>query len=169
MIVCPNCAYENAAESLICAQCGWPLDQAVATAKTKNLGRPEDSEGKPHWGSARFGPDSVLIVHVRDGGEPIIVRPGDEVLLGRFDPISGSKPDIDLSPYNAVDRGVSRLHAAIRRHEDSLTLVDLGSANSTYLNGQRLAPHQPRVLRDGDEIRLGILVMQIYFRHDVPA
>ena len=48
---------------------------------------------------------------------------------------------------------------AIRRGEDTLTLVDLGSVNGTHLNGQRLVPNQPRVLRDGDEIRLGRLVV----------
>ncbi|MCZ7545238.1 MAG: FHA domain-containing protein [Anaerolineae bacterium] len=138
-------------------------------ATTKQLKDHEDSEGKPQWGSARFGPDSVLVVHIRDAAEPIIVRPGEEVILGRYDPISGSTPGLDLSLYNAVDKGVSRLHAVIRRQGDALNLVDLGSANSTYLNGQRLVPHQPRVLRDGDEVRLGRLVLQVYFRHDVPA
>ncbi len=169
MIVCPNCQHENPAGALVCAQCGLPLDQAVNTGATKKLRDQEDTEGKPHWGSARFGADSVLVVHVRDGNEPLIIRPGEELVLGRYDPISGSTPDLDLSLYNAVEKGVSRLHAAIRRQGDSLSLVDLGSANSTYLNGQRLAPHQPRVLRDGDEVRLGRLVLQIYFRHDVPA
>jgi pSer/pThr/pTyr-binding forkhead associated (FHA) protein len=52
----------------------------------------------------------------------------------------------------------------IRRGEDTLTLVDLGSTNGTHLNGQRLIPNQPRVLRDGDEVRLGKLVFHIFFK-----
>ena len=169
LIVCSNCEYENPPGSLVCARCGLPLSDAVRVGTTRQLDQKDDSVGRPHWGSARFGPDSVLVIHVRDRSEPLILRPGSELVLGRFDPVSGFRPDLDLSPYNAVEKGVSRLHAAIRRQDDSLSLMDLGSANSTYLNGQRLVPHQPRVLRDGDELRLGRLVMQVYFRHDVPA
>jgi len=36
-------------------------------------------------------------------------------------------------------------------------VVDLDSTNGTFLNGMRIMPHQPRILRDGDEIRLGLL------------
>jgi hypothetical protein len=169
VIVCPNCQHENPEGALICTQCGRPLGEAVGEVETKNLEDQDDAEGKPQWGTARFGPDSVLVLHVRGGGEPLIIRPADELVMGRFDPISGSSPDLDLSPYNAVEKGVSRLHVAIRRQEDSLSLVDLGSANATFLNGQRLVPHQSRVLRDGDELRLGRLVMQVYFRHDISA
>ena len=35
--------------------------------------------------------------------------------------------------------------------------------NGTFLNGQRLVPNQPRILRDGDEIRLGHLVLYVRF------
>ncbi|MCS7071755.1 MAG: FHA domain-containing protein, partial [Anaerolinea sp.] len=62
------------------------------------------------------------------------------------------------------EKGVSRLHAAICRQDETLTIVDMGSSNGTHLNGQRLIPDQPRVLRDGDEIRLGKLVAHIYFK-----
>jgi pSer/pThr/pTyr-binding forkhead associated (FHA) protein len=59
---------------------------------------------------------------------------------------------------------VSRVHAAIERSEDTLTLIDMRSSNGTLLNGQKLVPDQPRVLRDGDEVRLGKLVAHIYFK-----
>ena len=42
-------------------------------------------------------------------------------------------------------------------------MVDLGTPNGTYLNGQRLIPNQARVLRDGDDVRLGHLVLQVKF------
>ena len=50
------------------------------------------------------------------------------------------------------------------RSEGTLTIVDMGSSNGTHLNGQKLMPHQPRVLRDGDEIRFGKLIAKIYFK-----
>ena len=41
-------------------------------------------------------------------------------------------------------------------------LVDLGSRNGTFLNGHRLAANQVVPLEQGDEIRLGKIVMRIY-------
>ena len=41
-----------------------------------------------------------------------------------------------------------------------------GSANSTYLNGQRLLPSEPRILRDNDELRLGRLVIRVTFARE---
>ena len=56
------------------------------------------------------------------------------------------------------------MHAVVRRGDGLLNLIDLGSVNGTYLNGQRLIPNQPRVLRDGDEIKFGKLVCYVYFK-----
>ncbi len=84
-------------------------------------------------------------------------------MIGRYDSQRGEVPEVDLAPFNAIDLGVSRQHARLTVHEDSLYITDLGSANATYLNGLRLTPHQPRILRDSDEIRLGRLKLQVTF------
>ncbi|MDW8172573.1 MAG: FHA domain-containing protein [Anaerolineae bacterium] len=93
------------------------------------------------------------------------ISPDKRLVFGRSDnDQSSSKPDIDLSPFGALEKGVSRRHAIIEPNEDTLMIMDIGSSNGTFLNGQRLLPNQPRVLRDGDEIRLGRLVAHIYFK-----
>ncbi|HEY2572724.1 MAG TPA: adenylate/guanylate cyclase domain-containing protein [Verrucomicrobiaceae bacterium] len=51
------------------------------------------------------------------------------------------------------DTGVSRQHATIRREGGHFWLVDLGSANGTYVNDTALTT--ARVLRDGDRIQFG--------------
>ena len=67
--------------------------------------------------------------------------PKDEIVVGRGRMQQSSVlPDLDLAPFGAAEQGVSRRHAVIRRGEDTLTLVDLGSTNGTHLNGQRLDP-----------------------------
>jgi len=53
---------------------------------------------------------------------------------------------------------VSRHHARLVITEDEATIEDLGSTNGTYLRGQRLAAPSP--LADGDEIRLGSVVVK---------
>jgi pSer/pThr/pTyr-binding forkhead associated (FHA) protein len=123
-----------------------------------------DLYARATWGTARFNQDAYVVLHVRDATDPVMLQPNRRTIMGRTDQNSIQKPDLDLTPYNALEKGVSRIHAAVYRNEDTLTLVDMGSANGTYLNGQRLVPEQPRVLRDGDEIRLGKLVIHIYFK-----
>jgi pSer/pThr/pTyr-binding forkhead associated (FHA) protein len=39
----------------------------------------------------------------------------------------------------------------------------MNSANGTFVNGQRLHPQEVRVLRHGDELRLGRMVFQTLF------
>ena len=52
----------------------------------------------------------------------------------------------------------SRHHARIRVSGTDAAIEDLGSKNGTYLRGERLAPPSP--LTDGDEIRLGSVVVK---------
>jgi pSer/pThr/pTyr-binding forkhead associated (FHA) protein len=58
--------------------------------------------------------------------------------------------------------GVSRQHAAIRYTDSTFTIEDLKSSNGTWVNENRLEPNQPRVLRNGDVIRLGQLIIFVY-------
>ena len=53
--------------------------------------------------------------------------------------------------------GVSRHHARILIDGDEATLEDLGSKNGTYVTGTRVT--DPRPLNDGDQVRLGSVVM----------
>jgi pSer/pThr/pTyr-binding forkhead associated (FHA) protein len=152
--------------ALFCEECGLSLwEDAEGQSSTRKLD--EDSNDfsvKSGWGTATFQQRNQVIIHVRDSSEPITIAPSGEFVIGRRDAASGIAPDLDLTPHGALEKGVSRTHAALRRGEDVLSIIDLDSANGTYLNGQRLAAHQPRLLRDGDEIRLGRLVLHIYFK-----
>lgn len=168
MKACPNCGTQNRVGLLFCEECGTNLNAvgpANATLPTRQIqDDPNDLTSKATWGSARFSQESSVLIHIRDATEPITVQPVSRTVLGRNDSSGSVAPDIDLTPYGALEKGVSRTHAAIERSEDTLTLLDLGSSNGTFLNGQKLIPDQPRVLRDGDEIRLGKLIAHIYFK-----
>ncbi len=54
------------------------------------------------------------------------------------------------------DTEVSRRHAELRRSDKTFTLIDQGSSNGTYVNGQRIQSHQ---LVNGDEVQMGGTVM----------
>ncbi len=167
MKTCPHCAHNNLEGVFFCEECGEVLfGEYAKVTSTKRIDTVTDGlVGKNTWGTARFSERAQVVLHIRDAEEPIILDPTEETTLGRADAATGNKPGLDLNPFGGQEKGVSRMHAAIRRGEETLTLVDLGSVNGTHLNGQRLTPNQPRVLRDGDEIRLGKLVCHIYFKY----
>jgi pSer/pThr/pTyr-binding forkhead associated (FHA) protein len=54
--------------------------------------------------------------------------------------------------------GVSRHHARILIKGDEATIEDLGSKNGTYVAGVRVTA--PQRLDDGDQIRLGSVVVK---------
>lgn len=166
MRICPYCACGNREGVLFCEECGQPFvgtDEALEITQMVPE-EPGGYEDRLAWGTARFTATSSIMFRVRDFPEPVTLLGQDQILLGRSEPGSDGELGLDLSLYDAAEQGVSRRHAAIRRAEDSLMLLDLNSTNGTFLNGQRLPPQQPRVLRDGDEIRLGRLVMRVFFR-----
>ncbi len=166
MKTCPYCGFENREGVLFCEECGQPFVGQADASDTSRLD-PENHEtfkGRMTWGTARFDEGATVLIRIRDLAEPLAFEPDMETIIGRFDPGALEAPDIDFAPYDAAELGVSRRHGMIRRGEDTLTLVDLDSTNGTFLNGQRLIPHQPRVLRDGDEIRMGRFVFNIFFR-----
>ena len=51
--------------------------------------------------------------------------------------------------------GISRYHIKFTFNEYQARLEDLDSANGTYVDGVRLSPHEPYVLRGGEEIQIG--------------
>jgi pSer/pThr/pTyr-binding forkhead associated (FHA) protein len=124
----------------------------------------ENLEPRRRWGTAYFDRKSRLKLIMRDAGDTLVVDVGNELILGRaHDQPQVPQPDVDLTPYEALEQGVSRNHLTLKRDQDTIFVTDLGSANSTYLNGQRLMPHEPRILRDNDELRLGRLVIRVEF------
>lgn len=55
---------------------------------------------------------------------------------------------------------VSRRHAALHCTENECVLVDLGSANGTRLNGQKLTPRASTTIKHGDSIQISIFKLQ---------
>lgn len=171
MIICNNCNFKNIEGTLYCEDCGSPLHSGggTSTLATQQLSQDEKQENpivnsKSQWGTAYLGASTALILHFQDGDERLTLHPKKEMLMGRADEKTHHYPEVDLTPYQALDKGVSRKHASLRRNDDTLMLIDLGSSNGTFINGQRVQPNQPRILRDGDELRLGKLTMRIYFK-----
>lgn len=105
----------------------------------------------------------AIALHVIETGQILALENGREFSLGRLD--GAARPDVDLSPYNGLKQGVSRLHASIHLDHDSVvTLVDLGSTNGSWVNGIKVEPHVPVIINNGDIIALGKLILQALIR-----
>jgi hypothetical protein len=94
--------------------------------------------------------------------EPLILEISNQAILGRYTPNSTSQPRVDLTRYRAQERGVSRMHAIIKRTPTGFVLQDLGSSNGTWLNGVRLAPYIPSPLKSGDHFQLSQIDIEIF-------
>lgn len=92
---------------------------------------------------------------VRGGtvGKVFPLQAGDN-LVGRWDPDSGSFPEVDME-HDDPEARISRKHALIRM-SNTITVEDIGSLNGTFVNrGKRLEPGSPAEVKDGDEIIVG--------------
>lgn len=183
---CPTCGWVNRVGIMVCENCGTNLISGDFTRiGTKNLANfrddlhPEDTQIHTHGGqqldqgeraavssagTAVFEDTMMLRLEIEGAAAPILLYPKAQTTLGRRDPNTGTMPDIDLTNYAGYRLGVSRMHAVIKMNDKRLEIYDLGSSNGTSVNGARLAPHQPYLLRDGDVIVLGKMSIKAIFQ-----
>lgn len=138
MVYCGFCGGRIAADDVFCAHCGLrqplagaseALRAARATAKLIVAGTTEL--------------DAAFQLHKESN------------LVGRSDPHSNIFPEVDLSKFDPETK-ISRRHARIWREGETFLVEDLNSVNGTVINDSvRLAPRQPRDLKNGDKLRLG--------------
>lgn len=140
-------------------------DTAVLSENSPMMRRAISHQGAAGpGGTSNLGERREVILLVRGMVERLLIEPGLIFKLGRFDVSKKQINEVDLTPYGALDRGVSRVHAQLHLENDNLYITDLGSTNGTYLSGQRLDPNKSALLRKGDELLLGRLAIQVLFR-----
>ena len=105
----------------------------------------------------------VIEFRVVGTASTIKVRVADTMVIGRSDAASGFTPDVDLTAFDALGKGVSRKHAQITIKEQRLMVSDLHSTNGTRLNNALCAPGEEYRLRHGNELMLGTLRLQVSF------
>ncbi len=164
MITCPTCKHENPDSATICANCYTPLiqlpQQEESTRDIKVQGAPK----RPHVEYLGILPRNALALFIAGLEKPLILEVSTQAVLGRLVPDAPQQPRVDLMPYGGFTKGVSRMHAIIRAKEGGFVIEDLGSSNGTRLNGVRLTEYTPRQLQPGDQLLLGNLEIEVWFR-----
>ena len=95
---------------------------------------------------------AAFLVSKNTGHQYPVVK--NESLLGRFDSVTNTHPDVDLSKEEN-SRNISRRHARLIHRDSAFFLAEeIGAMNGTFINGQRVANGVMNPLSDGDEIML---------------
>jgi hypothetical protein len=160
--ICAICKYENVANAEACANCGAPFSSDVTTTLSVSGHLAEVVRQDPNIRRTTL-PAGSIALYVMGEKLPLVVEGrGQPTILGRQNQDAPSSGVVDLSKYQAHLLGVSRQHAAISYNDNVFAIEDLKSSNGTWVNENRLQANQPRVLRNGDVIRLGQLIIFVY-------
>lgn len=165
-LICPSCGHANIEGSLFCEECGAKLAAPAGPAVPARPAAPPIPPPAPAYVPPAAPPPGPTLTGrlVIQGANVSLPLPANKTtaIIGREDPVSGIFPDIDLDPYGGQEAGVGRRHAQLILQGGQLMIEDLDSVNGTVVNRQRIPPRQPHPLRNGDEVRLGKMVMVYY-------
>jgi len=167
MIACPNCQHENLDGTVFCSECGTQLT-GTEPIVTQNISKEKLDQITQELQRTTVLPedfDAWAAIHLTDSGQILPLSDRNEFTLGRISDAQPIMPDIDLTPYQAYSCGVSRLHAVLRKEENQVYVMDLGSSNGTYVNGVRLKPNTSQALNHGDILSLGKLKIQVLLKN----
>eukprot|EP00644_Phytophthora_capsici_P006265 jgi/Phyca11/549445/estExt2_Genewise1Plus.C_PHYCAscaffold_320266 len=105
---------------------------------------------KPKWVGSPARCNLQAALQVEKGGEcieKISIGSRSCCVLGRSE---------ELSDVWLQHPSISRQHAIVAHdNQQRIVVMDLNSAQGTFVNGQEIEPNEPRELKDGDRIKFG--------------
>lgn len=176
MIVCPECSTEHYGGALFCRACGVALIPATQAHMAVRQHREAQSAAAVQRGTdpaltpprptdtTSLTPQSArrtLLFTIPHREKSVRVVLDDTIHIGRADPDAGFAPEVDLSPFDGFDKGVSRRHATIQQFREGIVVVDQYSANGTRLEDRPLIPGQAYVLAPKAALRFGELLVHL--------
>lgn len=163
-IICRGCGHPNVSTLVRCEYCKdilkddstltiQGLKQIQTLAASKQLSLPD--------APSETALPLILIAKNENDRRSLMLQPGARrYLVGRRDD-TYSNVDIDLSPLNGQQSGVSRRHAVLYLSGENWIIKDLESSNGTFLNGKRLEPLQDYLLSAEDFVSFGRLLLAV--------
>ena len=158
---CPVCHNPNEETALRCSTCGAILD-GIPTNLVSSAEQVSPVVDKSGFVNAALIPAGGVGIYVAGTLMPYYLSIDKELIIGR-ELSTPLEAVLDLSLLNALDLGVSRRHAMIRRTDSGFEVLDLASRNGTWLNTKKLVPNQPYRLVSGSQLRLGRMQLFIIF------
>lgn len=104
---------------------------------------------------------------VLEGGKRTFPVNTESALIGRYDPVTGDRPEIDLTSVD-IGRSVSRRHARLLLREGSFYITEeVGALNGTFVQDRKVSSGMEVPLEEGDRVRVGRVHLE--FRKGKPA
>ena len=164
MIKCPVCNSEMLEGVIYCLDCGARLHSSVKIEATFDDSLIQTDRFKNIQGKqTTIVPSQEIYLVVLQTGQIFTLPFEDEYIVGRTSDEQPIFPEIDLTPFNGYQGGVSRLHATIKAKDSSVTITDLGSTNGTRINNVRIEPNNPHPINHGDIITFGNIKTRVLF------
>jgi hypothetical protein len=171
LFACASCGSLNEPYTAFCGNCGNPLMPAEKAAET-----PVGTTASTTVPSSEFGAAVMLTatpatqpppsdhprLTVAASGKYFDIGGRIELVIGRVDPVSQIFPEIDLTTHGGDEGGVSRKHCRITLAGDQFFVEDLNSSNGTWIGTTRLPPGVRTALNNGDQLRLGKLLLSFF-------
>jgi pSer/pThr/pTyr-binding forkhead associated (FHA) protein len=166
MITCKVCGKQEFHGVLFCGECGSQVAFAP-DQKVNTLVVPDQIRGL-HLDISNTIPKKLLeerdfILFYPEREEAIELPVQNEFSIGRLVDGQVIAPDVDLNKYEAYNMGVSRLHATVRIDpvKNKVFVIDLGSANGTFVNGYEIPANSEVPLNHGDVLTLGKFSLKV--------
>lgn len=158
LVFCGFCGEKIIATDTFCAYCGTPQTaQPKPAAESSSL---EATMLNFDRAAGNGQTAKLVVVGTNDLNAPAFALEKESNLIGREDRRSNIFPEVDLTKYDSSKAKISRRHARVWRENGQFMVEDLKSANGTILiqadnQSVRLPAHEPHVLHDGDQLKLG--------------
>lgn len=113
--------------------------------------------------------NSAVLFIAGNSEAPITLTVNSPISFGRSSntgQLGDKSLHVNLSRYDAVNLGVSRVHMFLHFRDGKFFVEDADSINGTYINGDPINPRTLVPVDNADEIRLGQLRTYIYFLDD---
>lgn len=172
MISCKVCNNQEFQGVLFCSECGsqvaYLIGKKVDTFVYPSQARSQDLDIRNTIPKKLLESRNFILYYI-DGEEVINLPDQDVFTIGRYVEGQVITPDVDLNQFEAFDMGVSRLHATIRIDEtkNKISVIDLGSANGSSVNGYEIPANSEVPLNHGDVLSLGKFNLKVILPKEV--
>ncbi len=130
------------------------LEVRLLQASDQGASKTDDAPATPPPAKSTSSTSGRLVV---ESGEAAFPMTGNELLVGRYDPVTEIQPEIDLTSVD-TKRSVSRRHARLSHRNGAWHVQEeVGVLNGTFVNGARLDAGRSRKLVEGDVLSMGMV------------
>lgn len=115
-----------------------------------------DVPGAKNLGEIAYSSDGKFGIEILRGGKKINIPQG---ALDKANITLGRSPDCEIVIGVSA---ISRVHCTINRSMIKLSIIDRGSTNGTYVNGERVTGE--RILQNGDIVKITDVQFRVYIK-----